>query len=140
MPEIPKKSMEYFRRCARNYRKIRILEFCSDFVLKIGIFSHRNLRFENRDNFFAVRYQVDKSSCRRFLKSPQNHAIFEFFSVFISKRVTPLFFTGHAGNVCPALVWPSYFTICTYNFLKKSLKKVVQNRKMNDDLSVFWFL
>ena len=39
MPEVPKKCMEYFRKYARNYRKIRIFDFCSDFLLKIGIFS-----------------------------------------------------------------------------------------------------
>ena len=32
--------------------------------------------------FFPVRYPVDKPSCRRFLKSPRNHVIFEFFFCF----------------------------------------------------------
>ena len=32
--------------------------------------------------FFSVRYPVEKPSCRRFLKSLQNHTIFEFFFCF----------------------------------------------------------
>ena len=35
-----KKSIEYFSRCVWNYRKIWILEFYSDFVVKIRILSH----------------------------------------------------------------------------------------------------
>ena len=73
------------------------------------IFSCQNLLFKNRDNFFSVRYPVDKPSCRRFLKYLKNHAVFEFFSVFLMKRVTPLFFTGDAGNACQAIALPFLF-------------------------------
>ena len=45
-----------------------------------------------------VTYLVDKTSCKRFLKSLKNHVRFEFFSVFLTKHTSLLLFNLHAGN------------------------------------------
>ena len=89
--------------------------------------------------FFSVRYPVDKSSCLKFLKYLKNHAIFEFFSIFLSKCITPLFFTRHAANACPALSSGLPISQSVRNFYKKT-EKVVKSWKINGDFFVFRFL
>ena len=71
-----------FSHIGRSIPWIFSVFLASTTILKIQKFFTLKLPLENRDNFFAVRYPVDKSSCRRFLKSPQKSHDFRIFFCF----------------------------------------------------------
>ena len=85
-------------------------------------FSCQNLRFKNCNNFFEVRFLVNKSLCEWFLKSYQDHVIFEFFSAFLTKYVTPLLFTRYDGNAWRAIALAFLFHNLYVLFIKKTEK------------------
>ena len=105
-------------------------------------FSRKFFEFsvKNRDFFILVRYKVDKTSCKRFLKSVKNHAIFEFSFVFLTHCIAPLFFDWLVGNWSQKIVLVFLFHNLTnfkniYEFLMWFLKKK-KKRKMHQIFTI----
>ena len=105
--------------------------FFSNSIFREQFFWRRKLSFENRVYFFPDKCSVDENLFRRFLKYIENSVIFEFFPVFITKRVASPFFNPRAGNPCRAIYLFFLFQSPSplkmkCGFLMRFLKKIAQ--------------